>query len=135
MGGDQDHKMKADLLGFFHVLYYLESKLNILAWVDIRKKYRIMTDMIVSNSGIVHSEGDKIMIFEELEPGRYMWIPDSIITNKTTVSGYSFLTLVRSNKENFTPACIRRINEAKLLYKHSGVPGYGKFLQWFGHIY
>ena len=40
----QDHVLKADLPGFFEVWYNPASKLNILAWSDVRKKFRITSD-------------------------------------------------------------------------------------------
>ena len=38
-GDNQDHNKKSSLPGFFDVWSIEDSKLNILAWVDVRKKF------------------------------------------------------------------------------------------------
>ena len=135
-GGNQDHTMKGDLPGFFTVWYNPMSKLNILAWADVRKRFRITSDTSISNSINVHVDEETVIVFDELDSGLYVWTPN--INNNSTnkqISSYSFLTLVRTNKENFTPEEVRRADRAKLLYEHCGAPGYAKYLKWLANNY
>ena len=135
-GGKLDHNMMGYLPGFFEVWYNPESRLNILSWADVRKKFRITSDTAVSNSIKVHIEGDKTMEFEEVGSGLYMWHPcQKSNLSKSDVSSYSFLTLVSSNKNNFTPDEVRRADKAKKLYQSIGPPGYGRYIKWLATNY
>ena len=128
--GSQDHNQVGDLPGFFTVWYNPESKLNILAWTDVRKRFRIMSDTSVSNSIFVHLEDGRQMEFKEIQSGLYMWRPNSKVNlNNVKVSRYSFLNLVSTNKNMFTNEEIKRANLAKRLYQHIGAPWYSKFIK------
>ena len=71
-GGKQRHNMEGDLPGFFEVWYNPKSKLNILAWSDVRKVFRITSDTLINNSIFVHVAKDKVMKFKEVQSGLYM---------------------------------------------------------------
>ena len=43
------------------------SRLNILAWKDVRKKFRITADTAKSNEITVHFSDGKKIIFEEVD--------------------------------------------------------------------
>ena len=113
-GGDQDHNKIGDLLGFFTVWCKPESKLNILIWSDVRKRFRITSDTAISNSIFVHLDNGKKMEFKEIQSGLYMWNPigESNINN-VKVSRYSFLNLVSSNKKSFTKDEVKRADLTK----------------------
>ena len=53
-GGFQDSKMRGILPGFFPVWVNEQSRLNILAWKDIRERFRITADTAVADEVIVH---------------------------------------------------------------------------------
>ena len=90
-GGDQDHNKIGDLPGFFTVWYNPESKLNILAWSDARKRFRITSDTGISNSIFAHLDDGKKMEFKEIQSGIYVLIPISESNvNNVKVSRYSF---------------------------------------------
>ena len=71
-----DHNMMGHLPGFFEVWFNPKSRLNILSWADVRKKFRIISDMAVRNSIKVHIEENKVIEFEEVGCGLYMWQPN-----------------------------------------------------------
>ena len=59
-GGFQDSSRKGTFPGFFEVWVNTSSRLNILAWKDVRRNYRITADTAVANEITVHlSEGKR----------------------------------------------------------------------------
>ena len=48
-GGNMVYKKKGYLPGFFEVWHNENSMLNILAWSDVRKRYRITADTDIEN--------------------------------------------------------------------------------------
>ena len=110
-GGHQDSNMKGNFPGFFPVWYNPASMLNILAWTDVRKFFRITADTLVANEINVHISDDFIMKFKELENGLFIFDghndSNSDTSTKKPVSCYSFLMLVKANKENFQGAKLK----------------------------
>ena len=53
-GGFQDSNMRGILPGFFPVWFNSESRLNILAWKDVREKFCITADTGAANEIVVH---------------------------------------------------------------------------------
>ena len=49
--------------------------------------------------------------------------------NKSKVSAYSFLTLVKHNKNNFTRREVKQADKARMLYQSLGYPGYKKYFK------
>ena len=74
---------------------------NILAWSDIRKKYRITADTEKEPSIKVHLEHGKTIIFKEVSSGLYLAdIKDYQEAIKP--SQHTFTNLIADNKTNFT---------------------------------
>ena len=70
------------------------------------------------------------MEFEEVRCGLYMRQSNQNLNySKSNIGSYSFSTLVKSNKQNFTPAEVRRADKARELYQSIGPPGYGRFIK------
>ena len=97
-GGHQDSNMKEILPGFFPVWFNEKSRLNILAWRDVRERFRIAADTDQANEITVHMDDNKKMRFMEVDSGLYLYRIKSNDNTKQKVSNYSFLTLVTVNK-------------------------------------
>ena len=65
-GGHQDSTRKGILPKFFPVWVNPRSRMNILSWKDVRKKYRITADTAESKSITVHINDDKKMLFSKV---------------------------------------------------------------------
>ena len=72
-GGFQDSNTKGILPGFFPVWVNKDSRLNILAWKDVRERFRITADTSNANEIVVHLNNDKEMVFKEVESGLYLY--------------------------------------------------------------
>ena len=79
--------------------YNPDSMLNILAFSDVRKHFRVTMDTSVTDTLKVHMKEGHVLELKEVMSGLYL-LHDYDIPNKK-VSTYSFLTLVKCNKENF----------------------------------
>jgi hypothetical protein len=127
-GGHQDFTETADLPGFFKVWYNPLSMVNILSWADVRKRFCITAD---TNDGAfinVHLDDGRILRFQEIESGLYLF---NNRTNKLKkpISGYSFLTLVKANKQAFTRREIAAADAAIDFHRKIGLPNYKKFFK------
>ena len=111
-GGHQDSTKEGDFPGLFKVWYNSESMLNILSFKDVRKRFRITVDTSVENAICVHMDDGKVMKFNEVESGLYLLSNWNKIT-KEKVSAYSYLTLVKANKSNFTKRQLKRADMAR----------------------
>ena len=126
-GGYQDWSLQGHLPGFFRVWYNPSSMVNILAWCDVRKKYRITADTEVEPDIKVHMNNGKIMSFKELSSGLYLAdIKDyqEAIEPKQHV----FTNLTSDNKANFTNSQIRAAETARELFTARGMLSYKKFM-------
>ena len=132
-GGHQDSNKKGILPGFFPVWVNPHSRLNILAWSDIRRKFRITADTAESNEITVHLENDRKMKFEEVKSGLYLCKAVKDKLNKDGVTEYSCYTLVADNRALFTKRQVDSADLARRLYQHLGMPGYRKFFQMIKH--
>ena len=92
-GGRQDSNRVADLPGFFTVWFNPNSMINILAFSDVCKKFRITTDTALGKFMTVHLSPTRQMIFKEVESGLYLFWNPGIGNNNKKVSGYSYLML------------------------------------------
>lgn len=124
-GGHQDSKHVGWLPGFFPVWYNPQSMMNILAWCDVRRKFRITTDTDISDEINVHISANEIMVFKEVASGLYMLNNHNI---NSPVTNYSFLSLVNQNRSNFNRRDLLAIDRARNLYRSLGMPGYSTFL-------
>ena len=72
----------------FDVWYNPESMLNILAFSDVRKHFRVTMDTSVENKIRVHTKEGHVLEFEEVKLGLYL-LQNYNVSNKK-VSAYSF---------------------------------------------
>ena len=100
--------------------------LNILAWCDVQKKFRITVDTDKGAYIKVHLSDTKVMYFEEVESGLYMFKRQAHQMNKK-MSGYSFLTLASANKSHYNRTELERADKARLLHAKLGYPEYKRF--------
>ena len=127
-GGHQDSSLQGDLPGFFRVWYNPSSMVNILAWCDVRKKFRITTDTNIETTINVHINKNHIIKFREVESGLYIYNTENTLRNNNTPLGHSFLNLTTENMSNFTNSQIRQAERAKKLYTAIGMPSYDKYM-------
>ena len=125
-GGIQESRFKADLPGFFPVWFNPNSMLKILLWSDVQKRFCITVDTGEEAFICVHLNKDKIMYFDEVQSGLYMFRrqPRQL---KHKLSGYSFLTLTAANMSQFNKSEIDRAEKAKRLHASLRYPGYKCF--------
>ena len=129
-GGFQYSTEKGILPGFFPVWVNRESRMNILAWSDVRRKFRITADTEEGNHIVVHLSETNKMIFKEAGSGLYVYdLKPKGKNNKSKVSSYSFLTLVSANKDLYTDRQLKGAEQANKRYEHLGMPGYKAFFK------
>ena len=128
MEGTKIQVFRATLQVFFHVWYNPSSMVNILAWCDVRKKFRITTDTNIETTINVHINKNHIIKFREVESGLYIYNTENTLRNNNTPLGHSFLNLTTENMSNFTNSQIRQAERAKKLYTAIGMPSYDKYM-------
>ena len=126
-GGHQDSNLVGDFPAMFEVWYNPESMLNIMSFKDVRKHFRITIDTDVENTVNVHLKCGKVLKFEEVESGLYLLRSNNESNKK--VSAYSYLTLVKANKSQFTTREVKRADAARSFRKYLGYPGYKRFFR------
>ena len=126
-GGSQDSIYEGDFPGMFKVWYNPKSMLNILAFSDVRKCFRVTMDTAIENVIHVHLDDDRVLKFTEVDSGLYLLRNTNLINRK--ISAYSFLTLVKSNKANFTSRQVKRADLARKFRKYLGYPGYKRYFR------
>ena len=99
---------------------------NILAWSDVRKKFRITADTSLEPAIKVHFENGEHATFRELKSGLYLGDIREI-QQKLKVKHHNFVNLTKENKSNFTNAQVRAAERARVLFKTLGMPSYQKF--------
>ena len=127
-GGHQDSTQKGDLPGFFRVWFNPDSRLNILSFKDVRKQFRITVDTSVENTICVHMDDGKVLKFKEVESGLYLLSSTDKFSNQK-ISAYSYLTLVKANKSDFTKRQLKRADIARDFRRKIGYPGYRKYFK------
>ena len=83
-GGYQDLTKQGILPDFFPVWVNEESRLNILAWRDVRKRFRITADTACANEITVHLDGGRKMKFKEVESALYLYRLNKESSNKNS---------------------------------------------------
>ena len=78
------------------------SMLNILSFAEVRKKFRIIMDTNKKTSMIVHLKNNKIMRFNEVSSGLYLFKSKNGIVNKNITHKQSYLSTVFDNKAKFS---------------------------------
>jgi len=98
--------------------------MNIIAFSDMRKKFRITVDTSKENVIAVHIGEGRVMKLLEIGAGLCIWKPEHNfnLTNKR-ISSYTFLSLVSTNKSNYTRQELDRVDASKKLYIKLGMPG------------
>ena len=66
--------------------------------------------------------------FEKVDSGLYLLSSNKAKNNKK-FSAYSYLTLVRANKSNFTARQLKRTDVARAFRKCLGYPGHRKYFK------
>mmetsp|Transcript_14743 Transcript_14743/g.21055 ORF Transcript_14743/g.21055 Transcript_14743/m.21055 type:complete len:154 (-) Transcript_14743:15-476(-) len=80
-GGWQDSTRVGMVPKFFSVWFNPDSRLNILSFADVRKKYQITMDTAVEAAFFVHLNNKEVWKFEESSEGLYL-LTDKIIKSK-----------------------------------------------------
>ena len=127
-GGCQDSSKVAELPGFFTVWYNPNSMINILAWSNVCKRFRITADTSLGKYITVHLSPERKIIFEEVGSGLYLFQNSGILSTLKKVSGYSYLILAEARLSDFNKHEIQRAEKAWELQKSLGFPGYKKYL-------
>ena len=127
-GGFQDSVLQGDLPGFFKVWYNPRCMVNILAWSDVRKKFRITADTSLETAIQVHLGNGEHVKFKELKNGLYLGDLREI-QQKLNTQHHNFVNLTSENKSNFTNAQSKAAERARSLYRALGMPSYQKFIK------
>ena len=128
-GGFQDSVLQGYLPGFFKVWYNLHCMINILAWSDVREKFRITADTSLEQAIQVHLGNGEHIKFREFKSGLYL--KDIKETQqKLNIKHHNFVNLTTENKSNFTNAQVKAAEKARSLFKALGMPSYQKFIKF-----
>jgi hypothetical protein len=76
---------------------------------------------------ILHRRMPFMYIFQEI--GSRLYLFNNNNTNKTSICGYSFLTLVKGNKSNFARCEIEGVDKVIVFHRAIGMPGYKIFFK------
>lgn len=135
-GGHQESTERGTLPGFFDVWYNKDSMMNILAFSDVCKKFRVVVDTAESSTINVHLSQSHIIQFKEVDSVFFVLENGlSPITTKTSekydvpTSNFSFLNLVHTNKLYYTKREASQVDDACKLYVDCNMPGYHRFLE------
>ena len=70
---------------------------NILAWCDVRRKFRITTDTNAEAAINVHISKNHTIKFKEVESGLYIYNTEDTTKDNNGPLGHSFLNLTSEN--------------------------------------
>ena len=101
---------------------------NILAWCDVRRKFRITTDTNAEAAINVHISKNHTIKFKEVESGLYIYNMEDTTKDNNGPLGHSFLNLTSENMSNFTKSQIRQAERAKKSYTAIRMPSYDKYI-------
>jgi hypothetical protein len=124
-GGYQDSNMVGDFPNLGEVWYNCNSIANILSLADVRKVCRVTMDSGIASSINVHRLDGSVMTFYEHESGLYVYSTNDESNN--TVSAYTIVSTVETQKKMFTPREIKAADEARELYRKLGRPDEAEF--------
>ena len=114
------------LLPDLEVYYNLDSIANLLSMSYITEHYRVMMDSAVEDSIVVHVGDGNDLRF--LKCGRGLYCFDTKV--KSSVTGYSFLSSVASNKLYYTRHEVQGVDDARLLEGRIGWPSDSDYKQY-----
>lgn len=97
--------------------------LNILAWRDVKRHFRITTDTAISDTIFLHLNDDETLEFREVGAGLYM--AGSNYFKK--LHAYSCLNLASTNTLHYSRREVAQANKARDLFVHLGMPSHSHF--------
>ena len=102
---------------------------SILAMCEVQRRFRVTMDTAIEPTIDVHVGGAKILKFEEVESGLYLFRGKHNNKNiNLKVSAYPFLTLASANMISFTSREVQMANKAKDMYRLMVFPGYKRYI-------
>ena len=101
---------------------------NILAWSDVSKKFRITTDTSLEPAIKVHLGNGEHIKFKEFKSGLYLGDIKEI-QQKLKIKHHNFVNLTTENKSNFTNAQVKAAEKARVLFKTLRMPSYQKIIK------
>ena len=110
-GGFQDSNMTGVFADVFEVWYNPKSLLNILAFSDVRKKFRITCDTDISNSINVHISDNETWNFIEIRAGLYIRNTHNDNINHD-FAHYSHLTLINDLRSIYSRRELALVDKA-----------------------
>ena len=128
-GGHQYSHKKGYFPGFFYVWYNIMSMLNILSFAEVRNKFRITMDTNNETSMTVHLKNNKIVIFDEVSSGLYLFKGKHKVMNEHIMSKQSYLCTVIENKAKFSNRHVIMADESRYLFVNLGMPSYDNFIK------
>jgi len=127
-GGHQYSEYVGHLEGFFDVWYNPESRVNILSFADVARKFRITMDTESESAIYVRISKQQVIKFNEVKNGLYVLHVNPLKPKNSIISYLTYFTTVEENKNNFTKREIEGANRARRLYWHINMPGNDYFL-------
>ena len=122
-GVHQDSTHIRHLPGFFDVWFNPESRLNILSFAEMSRKFCITMDTANESAIYVHIEENKVIKFKEAKNGLYVLNVNPLKTKTSVINYLSYFSSVTENKANFSKREIEGANKARKLYRHINMPG------------
>ena len=102
--------------------------INILAWSDVRKKFRITADTSLEPAIKVHLGNGEHVKFKEFRFGLYLGDIREIQQN-LRIKHHNFVNLTTENKSNFTNAQVKAAERARVLFRTLGMPSCQKIIK------
>ena len=135
MNGDGPIKTNStgNVKGYGKVWYHPDSLANVMSFANVCKKFKVKVSMgpsDLSPSIVVTATNDKIMRFNKVENGLYVYVASNDIckNDKSTLnkSSYNYLLVstIKQNENKFTTREIVNVKKALDLYKKTGRPSY-----------
>ena len=91
---------------------------NMLSLLQVSQSFRVTMDMVVDPAILVHVGNDDVIKFNKCRSGLYYY--DTSNSYNSTLMGYSFLAMVKSNKEYFSRREIEGADKAHILQGNIG---------------
>ena len=128
-GGHHHSHKEGYFPGFLYVWYNPMSMLNILSFAEVRNKFRITMDTNNETSMTVHLKNNKIVIFDEVSSGLYLFKGKHKVMNEHIMSKQSYLCTVIENKAKFSNRHVIMADESRYLFVNLGMPSYDNFIK------
>ena len=134
-GGSQDSTQRGSFPGFFDVWFNPESLVNILAWCDVSKHFRITTNTAIEDAIFVHISDDCVLRFNMVRSGLFLLDSAGLAKLESLFSFYCFnqVDTVQALKRNFTRREIEGAERARTLFRSLGMPSFSKYIHALEH--